>query len=170
MSGDMTALELHSVQQVAVRDAGGYEVAVVAGDQVVGVEDLIDVEAGRGGGFAFGVVLGPQTTLDDSAEGLDGAGGGDGLGGAADAHEHVDSRTAAAAARAEASWGHRRPWMTPPRALMAQAVMMPSGVPPMPMSMSPPVPGRQAAMAPATSPSVMSWMRAPAARISSIIC
>src|SRR5690625_6651569 len=94
MSGDMTALELHSVQQVAVRDAGGYEVAVVAGDQVVGVEDLIDVEAGRGGGFAFGVVLGPQTTLDDSAEGLDGAGGDDALGGAADAAEQEIGRAA----------------------------------------------------------------------------
>src|SRR5690625_7652377 len=97
MSGDMTALELHSVQQVAVRDAGGYEVAVVAGDQVVGVEDLIDGEAGRGGGFAFGVVRGPQTTLDDSAEGLDGAGGDDALGGAGDAHEHAGSRAGAAA-------------------------------------------------------------------------
>src|SRR5699024_9022121 len=96
MSGDMTALELHSVEQVAVRDAGGYEVAVVAGDEVVGVEDLIDVEAGRGGGFAFGVVLGPQTTLDDSAEGLDGAGGDDALGGVAAALGHVGSRGGAA--------------------------------------------------------------------------
>src|SRR5699024_2825941 len=83
MAGDMTPLELHAVQQVAVRDAGGHEVAVVAGDEVVGVENLVDVEACRGGGFAFGVVLGPQAALDDSAEGLDRAGGDDALGSAA---------------------------------------------------------------------------------------
>ncbi len=40
--------------------------------------------------------------------------------------------------------------------------MIPSGVPPMPSSRSTPVPSRAAAMAPATSPSVMNLIRAPA--------
>ena len=44
---------------------------------------------------------------------------------------------------------------------MAQAAMMPSGVPPMPSSRSMPVPARAAMIAPATSPSVMSLIRAP---------
>ena len=56
--------------------------------------------------------------------------------------------------------------MTPPIALMAQAVMIPSGVPPVPTSRSTPVSGRAATMAPATSPSLMNLMRAPASRIS----
>ncbi len=44
--------------------------------------------------------------------------------------------------------------------------MIPSGVPPMPYSRSMPVLGRAAEIAPATSPSVMNWMRAPVRRIS----
>ena len=56
--------------------------------------------------------------------------------------------------------------MMPPVALIAHAVTMPSGVPPMPIIMSTPVPGRAAAMAPATSPSRMNFTRAPAWRIS----
>ena len=69
--------------------------------------------------------------------------------------------------RSSSSLGHSRPWMTPPRVLMAQAAMMPSGVPPMPTSRSMPVPSRAAMMAPATSPSVMNLIRAPVDRISS---
>jgi hypothetical protein len=53
---------------------------------------------------------------------------------------------------------------------MAAAVMMPSGVPPIPASMSVPELGRHAEMAPATSPSEISRMRAPAARTSAISC
>lgn len=77
MRGDVAALELHAIEQIAVGDARGDEVAVVTGDEVVGVEHLVDVEAGLGGGFAFGVVLRPQSALDDSAECFDGAGGDD---------------------------------------------------------------------------------------------
>lgn len=51
---------------------------------------------------------------------------------------------------------------------IAAAAMMPSGVPPIPASMSVPECGRQAEIAPATSPSVISRMRAPVARTSSI--
>ena len=54
--------------------------------------------------------------------------------------------------------------------LSAQAAMIPSGVPPMPRSRSTPVPSRAAAMAPATSPSVMNLMRAPASRTSCTSC
>ena len=58
--------------------------------------------------------------------------------------------------------------MTPPRHFSVQAAMMPSGVPPMPSIRSIPVPSRAAMMAPATSPSVIRWIRAPRARTSSI--
>ena len=44
--------------------------------------------------------------------------------------------------------------------------MMPSGVPPMPSSRSTPVPSRAAMIAPATSPSAMNLIRAPASRTS----
>ena len=50
---------------------------------------------------------------------------------------------------------------------IAQAAMIPSGVPPMPSSRSTPLPGRAAEIAPATSPSTMNLIRAPVARISS---
>ncbi|SLJ82344.1 Uncharacterised protein [Mycobacteroides abscessus subsp. abscessus] len=46
----------------------------------------------------------------------------------------------------------------------AAAAMMPSGVPPMPTRMSVPDSGRAVEMAPATSPSEMRRMRAPASR------
>ena len=54
--------------------------------------------------------------------------------------------------------------MTPPRHLSAQAAMIASGVPPMPSSRSIPVPSRAAMIAPATSPSVIRWIRAPVSR------
>src|SRR5699024_12423628 len=53
-------------------------------------------QACLGGGLACGLILGRQSALDDSAEGLDGAGGDDALGSAADAHEHVYSGAGAA--------------------------------------------------------------------------
>ena len=46
--------------------------------------------------------------------------------------------------------------------------MIPSGVPPMPSIRSMPVPSLAAMMAPATSPSVIRWIRAPAARTAAI--
>ena len=60
--------------------------------------------------------------------------------------------------------------MTPPRHFIAQAVMMPSGVPPMPSIRSTPVPERADMMAPATSPSLMNLIRAPASRTSWTSC
>ena len=50
--------------------------------------------------------------------------------------------------------------------LIAHAVMMPSGVPPMPSIRSMPVFSRTAMIAPATSPSVMNLIRAPVSRTS----
>ena len=47
---------------------------------------------------------------------------------------------------------------------MAAAAMMPSGVPPVPISRSVPDSGRAAAIAPATSPSEISLIRAPVSR------
>ena len=60
--------------------------------------------------------------------------------------------------------GQSLPWMVPPRHLTAQAAMMPSGVPPIPSSRSTPVPSLAAITAPATSPSEMNLIRAPASR------
>jgi hypothetical protein len=68
------------------------------------------------------------------------------------------------------SVGHSRPWILPPMHLIAQAVMIPSGVPPTPISRSTPVPSVAAMIAPATSPSVRNLIRAPVARISSASC
>ena len=50
--------------------------------------------------------------------------------------------------------------------LRAAAASTPSGVPPIPKRMSVPAPGQPVAMAPATSPSVMSRIRAPVERTS----
>lgn len=52
-----------------------------------------------------------------------------------------------------------------PRVFTAQAVTLPSGVPPVPIMASTPVPGTQAAMAAATSPSRMNFVHAPAERV-----
>ena len=62
------------------------------------------------------------------------------------------------------------PWISPPRHFRAQAVTTPSGVPPIPIAMSMPLSGCAAAMAPATSPSMMKRTLAPAARMSSTSC
>ena len=70
-------------------------------------------------------------------------------------------------ARSPSSRGQRRACMPPPTALTAHALSTPSGAPPMPMSASIPVHCSTAAITPAaTSPSVMSFTRAPATRIS----
>ena len=62
-----------------------------------------------------------------------------------------------------------RPIIWPPMHLSAAAASTPSGAPPEPMYMSMPVfCGSAQWMTPATSPSVISRMRAPVARISSI--
>ena len=81
--------EAHTAQQVAVGDAGGREVAVVGGDQLVRGQHRVEVEAGVEGLLLLGVVGGGQAALDDAAGGLDRARGDDALGGAADAHHHV---------------------------------------------------------------------------------
>ncbi|SHV08650.1 Uncharacterised protein [Mycobacteroides abscessus subsp. abscessus] len=66
--------------------------------------------------------------------------------------------------RSSSSRGASLPWMAPPMQRMAAAAMMPSGVPPIPSSMSVPELGRAVEMAPATSPSEMRRIRAPVSR------
>ena len=63
--------------------------------------------------------------------------------------------------RSASSRGHNWAWISPPRHFSAQAAMMPSGVPPMPSRRSTPVPSRAVMIAPATSPSERSRIRAP---------
>ena len=57
--------------------------------------------------------------------------------------------------------GHSRPWISPPRHLSAAAAITPSGVPADAEEMSAPDSCHAVEIAPATSPSVMSRMRAP---------
>ena len=78
------------------------------------------------------------------------------------------SPASTALARSSSVCGHSLPWISPPMHFSAAAAITPSGVPPMPTSMSTPVFGRAAEIAPATSPSEMKRMRAPVRRISSI--
>ncbi len=58
------------------------------------------------------------------------------------------------------------PWIAPPRTLrhFSAHAITPSGVPPIPRSMSTPGPGAAATIAPATSPSVIRKTRAPTSR------
>ena len=86
------APEADTTQQFAVGDAGGGEEDVLAGDEVVEREDLVEVVAGVEGPLALVVVAGPEAALDGAAEGLEGAGGDDAFGRAADAEEDVGSR------------------------------------------------------------------------------
>ena len=62
----------------------------------------------------------------------------------------------------------RRPKISPPRQRMAAAASTPSGAPPLPMTAWTPLPTTAAPMAAVRSPSPISRMRAPAARMSAI--
>ena len=77
-------------RQLAVGDAGGGEEHVVAPDQVVDVQDLLQVVAGVEGGLALVVVAWPQPAVHGPVEALEGAGGDHRLGRAADPDQHVD--------------------------------------------------------------------------------
>ena len=76
------------------------------------------------------------------------------------------SRASTSALRSSSSRGQSFPWIAPPRHLIAAAEITPSGVPPMPISMSTPVPAVAAAIDGATSPSVISAPSRPASRSS----
>src|SRR5690349_14229820 len=58
----------HTLEQLAVGDAGADEEAVVARYEVVGGEDRVEVVTGVDGLLALVVVLGPEAALDDAAE------------------------------------------------------------------------------------------------------
>src|SRR5215204_2483654 len=83
--------EADPAQELAVGDAGGGEEDVVAPDQVVDGEHLVEVVAGVEGGPALVVVAGPEAAVHGAVEALEGAGGDHRLGGAADADQHVDT-------------------------------------------------------------------------------
>src|SRR5207237_181621 len=78
-----------ALKQLAVGDSGGGEEGVVAGDEDVGGQHLFQVVALVDGGLPLLVVAGPEPTLDLTAHALEGGGGDDALGGAADAEEGV---------------------------------------------------------------------------------
>ena len=61
-------------------------------DQVVGAEHPVEVVAGVEGGLALVVVAGPQAALELAAHALEGGGGDDALGRAADAEQDVGAR------------------------------------------------------------------------------
>ena len=83
---------VHALEQLAVGDAGGGEEAVVARHEVVGAQHLVEVVAGVEGGVALVVVAGPEPALELAAHALEGGGGDDALGRAADAEEDVGAR------------------------------------------------------------------------------
>ena len=64
--------------------------------------------------------------------------------------------------------GHKRPCSAPPMHFRAAAEITPSGVPPIPKSTSAPDSGHAVEIAPATSPSEIRRIRAPASRTSEI--
>ena len=64
--------------------------------------------------------------------------------------------------------GHSCPWNSPPRQVSAAALITPSAAPPMPIARWSFVPRIADEIAAVTSPSWISLMRAPVARISSI--
>src|SRR5664280_1741090 len=76
-------------EQLPVGDPGGGEEAVVAADQVVGVEDRIEVVAEIEGGPALNIVAGPEAALDLPTHRLEGGGRDDPLGCPPDAHQEV---------------------------------------------------------------------------------
>ena len=96
-------LVAHALQELAVGDAGGGEEDVVAGDEAVDVEDLVEVVAGVDRGLALVVVARPEPAEQLAAEALDRGGGDHALGRAADSPEQVDAGVA------------RRPRTAPPR-------------------------------------------------------
>src|SRR5690606_41144347 len=74
------ALPSHACDELTVGDAGRDEDRVLPLDQVVGLVDLVDVEARVDAALALLVVARPQHALDVTAEGLDRASGADALG------------------------------------------------------------------------------------------
>src|SRR6185437_364761 len=71
--------------------------------------------------------------------------------------------------RSSALRNTRRPWNWPPTHFSAAQASTPSGAPPWPTYMSTPVSGSVVLMTPATSPSVIRWMRAPASLSEALI-
>src|SRR5215218_1179390 len=99
------AVEAHAPQQLAVGHAGGGEEHVLAPDQVVDGQHLVEVVALVEGGPALVVVARPQPAEHGRVQALERAGGDHRLRRAADPHQQVD---AGALAR-----GHDRPGDVP---------------------------------------------------------
>ena len=92
------AVVADAVEQVAVGDAGGGEEAVLAGDEVVEMQDPVEVVAGCASPARLSLVARPEAPDDRAAEALDRGGREHALRGAADAPQEVD---AGAVARGE---------------------------------------------------------------------
>src|SRR5829696_7232053 len=75
LRGGAARAVVDAAQQVAVGDTGGAEEHVVALDQVVRGEDLVEVETGVDRALPLLVGLRPQLGLDLAAEALQRAGG-----------------------------------------------------------------------------------------------
>src|SRR5215208_6792424 len=83
-------LVAHALQDVAVGDTGGGEEAVVAPDEVVDGQHLLEVIAGVERGLALLVVARPQPAEQLAADALKRRGRDHALGGPADSPQHVD--------------------------------------------------------------------------------
>src|SRR5690625_2385374 len=100
LGGHVGGVIAHASQQVAVGDAGGGEVAVVGSDQIVGGQHPLEIVTGVDGLLALLLVLGGEPALEHATGGLDGAGGDDALGGAAQPQQHVHAGAAGGSDRA----------------------------------------------------------------------
>src|SRR5690242_5261968 len=85
----------HATEQVAVGDSGGGEEDVLAPDQVVGREDLLEVVSRVDGSLRLLVVSRPQPAHELAAEALEGGRREDALGRSADPPQEVDARVGA---------------------------------------------------------------------------
>ena len=92
LRGAAAAVVLDALEQVAVGDPGGAEEDVLAGHQVLGGQNLVQVVAGIDGLLAFGVVGRRELGLDRAAHAADRRRGDDALRCAADAGEQVGAR------------------------------------------------------------------------------
>src|SRR5699024_10227897 len=100
LGGHVGGVIAHASQQVAVGDAGGGEVAVVGSDQIVGGEHPLEIVTGLDGLRALLLVLGGEPALEHATGALNGAGGDDALGGAAQSQQHVHAGAAGGSVRA----------------------------------------------------------------------
>src|SRR5690606_7202629 len=77
--------------QFTVRDTRRDKEGVVAANKLIGLIDIVELQAGVDTALALLIGGGSKSALDEAAQRLDGGRGCDALGAAPDAHAHVDA-------------------------------------------------------------------------------